>query len=161
MSAAVSGGAVRRRERLDRLDGRYRLCGRLGGPCAYCGEVSSHLDHVPPLAVLDSGTVADGVPLLKVPACAECNLALGSKRLLTLRVRARARAIQLAGVAGVQLWDAALVRAAPRERRRMLDARERLARRAAFAVRASAEADAMVCRTCPDRSACRLREFVR
>lgn len=57
--------------------------------CTYCGLVSDTKDHVPPQSVrpfLES-VGEKRFPFLLVPACRECNCALGAKTLWTVRER--------------------------------------------------------------------------
>lgn len=57
--------------------------------CFYCGATRDCLDHRPPLATLDTFSVAElrsaRIPLVLVPSCQECNARLGAKPLLTVR----------------------------------------------------------------------------
>lgn len=72
------------------FDPLYNERGRYGDPCTYCGQVSDTLDHIPPLVIVEmkhsAGVEIDG-PLIKVPACSECNSALGSSSKSTIRDR--------------------------------------------------------------------------
>jgi NMD protein affecting ribosome stability and mRNA decay len=58
--------------------------------CAYCGESADTLDHVPPLCTRTKITeMGLGVqyPSFEVRCCRECNCALGSRAIWTLRQR--------------------------------------------------------------------------
>jgi hypothetical protein len=63
--------------------------GRIGDPCVYCNDVSSTLDHVPPLHyVARMRQMNQKVTNAKlVPACAECNSILNGKLYLTISKR--------------------------------------------------------------------------
>ena len=57
--------------------------------CVYCGELADTLEHCPPLILV--GPELDDEfkeSLILVPACHECNTALGDRYLLTLEHRA-------------------------------------------------------------------------
>lgn len=51
-----------------------------GEPCAYCGEPSQAVDHIPPVIHRDMIPEADWYC---VPVCYECNNGLGARFLLT------------------------------------------------------------------------------
>lgn len=61
--------------------------------CVYCGNVAETQDHVPPLDwVYCLGTSyfgSAGIRLLLVPACGECNVELGPRKLFTIKDRTR------------------------------------------------------------------------
>lgn len=59
--------------------------------CFYCGDKFEVLDHCPPLNALDYGG-GEGmrrrkIPLALIPACNQCNHALGHRELLTVAER--------------------------------------------------------------------------
>lgn len=62
------------------------------GTCFYCGDFADTRDHSPPLAWVDSRKLTawaeDGIPLVLVPSCCDCNSLLGSKPLFTVYERA-------------------------------------------------------------------------
>jgi hypothetical protein len=67
----------------------YKAQGKTGDPCAYCGERSESMDHVPPLAyvrMLDSAGLTPA-GLFLAPACRECNSILGTLLLQTVKER--------------------------------------------------------------------------
>jgi hypothetical protein len=59
--------------------------------CIYCLSPADTLDHVPPLAWIETfGTEAlrkSKIPLATVPCCRECNSLLGDRKLLTVMDR--------------------------------------------------------------------------
>ena len=61
--------------------------------CVYCGNIAGNVDHVPPLvwvyALGSEYFLAQAIRLILVPACDECNGALGSLKLFTLIERSR------------------------------------------------------------------------
>lgn len=63
----------------------------LSDPCYYCGVIADTKDHVPPLSVR-SRLITLGIDrwtFVEVPACRECNNALGARSLFTLTERKR------------------------------------------------------------------------
>lgn len=59
-------------------------------PCVYCGAPANTIDHVPPQAArqqLISTGLATKYPFFTVPACKECNSALGKRGLFTVQAR--------------------------------------------------------------------------
>lgn len=56
--------------------------------CFYCGDPAECLDHVPPVSLIGDLKPEyrrlHGIPAALVPACLECNSALGDRRLLTV-----------------------------------------------------------------------------
>lgn len=71
------------------LDDLYTTFGRIGEPCAYCGAPSDSYDHVPPLAFVGRMPERDQIHcrLRKLPACVECNSALGSRLITNVKER--------------------------------------------------------------------------
>lgn len=71
-------------------DASYMNRGIPGDPCAYCGQVSDTMDHIPPLSMVASmsatGQECQG-PFIKVPACRECNTYLTTLIILTVKGR--------------------------------------------------------------------------
>lgn len=58
-------------------------------PCAYCGMPADSVDHIPPrhMRVQLSELELQAMIVMEVPACRECNSALGAKPLLTVGAR--------------------------------------------------------------------------
>lgn len=59
-------------------------------PCIYCGCPADSIDHVPPQSVrmvLAELNLFDRFEFVEVPACRECNCALGAKSLFTIKER--------------------------------------------------------------------------
>ena len=80
-----------RKERERRYGHLYTLYKPHGDRCYYCGIVADSVDHCPPInALYCMGSEyynRKGIFLVKVPACRECNSALGAKLLETLASR--------------------------------------------------------------------------
>lgn len=59
--------------------------------CVYCGEASDTVDHCPPLSLLYANGAdffrRKGCDLLVVPACRECNAALGPRPIFHIGAR--------------------------------------------------------------------------
>ncbi len=59
--------------------------------CYYCGDKAGNIDHVPPIDYVYSygrdAVESNGITLLLVSCCTNCNELLGSKALLTLDTR--------------------------------------------------------------------------
>lgn len=72
--------------RVRKHDAKYQPIGHLGLPCIYCGEPSDTWDHIPPLVTIEGATpeALDGMELVKLPACAECNGVLGDRLFLSI-----------------------------------------------------------------------------
>lgn len=70
---------------------RYTPIGQIGDPCAYCGEMSESMDHIPPLSsclsLADDYIPHDPSHFVKVPSCTECNSHLGASLHLTITER--------------------------------------------------------------------------
>lgn len=79
-----------RRQHLDAYHHKYHAKGQVGDPCTYCGVVSDSMDHVPPLhyvaRLAEIGEEPESDPVL-VPACRECNGALGGALVFTMTAR--------------------------------------------------------------------------
>lgn len=59
-------------------------------PCFYCGIVANSIDHVPPQSARERLTelnLMDKYPYIEVPACRECNSALGARGIWLLPKR--------------------------------------------------------------------------
>lgn len=75
-----------RRKHLLKTHGRLykRLHNINGGVCIYCGEPRGCMDHVPPLALVDSMDVGEyvkeGGKFIIYPACTDCNKILNACR---------------------------------------------------------------------------------
>lgn len=86
----MSAAAVRRM-RLRNFECMYERRGRIGDPCTYCGVESDTFDHIPPISMIDmeasAGVDVAKYNMRKVPACLECNLALGDLRLMSVSER--------------------------------------------------------------------------
>jgi hypothetical protein len=78
------------RRRAEALEARYKWFHR-GDKCYYCGDLADTVDHCPPLDIAYSRGVddlsANGVALVKVRCCRECNSILGNRSLLTTESR--------------------------------------------------------------------------
>jgi len=59
--------------------------------CFYCGDNKHHMDHVPPLSIVDYATPERlrmlKIPMVLIPCCGDCNIQLGAKRLGTVEER--------------------------------------------------------------------------
>lgn len=81
----------RQRALAETYDTFYRDAGARPGWCYYCGERAGTMDHVPPLsmthAVGPSVLARAKIPLLRVPACHECNNALNALAIIDLHER--------------------------------------------------------------------------
>ena len=59
--------------------------------CCYCGNMASTKDHIPPVVWLEalgpSYFDSRGLLVVWVPSCRECNVALGSNKLFSIRER--------------------------------------------------------------------------
>ena len=71
------------------FDHLYESVGDRYGPCVYCGMPSEVLDHMPPLswAAMCSEKAKQELKFFKLPACGECNGALGAMPLLSVKER--------------------------------------------------------------------------
>lgn len=69
----------------------YRSVGSIGDPCTYCGVESDVMDHVPPIHLADRLCSEEQaqIDFKKLPACTECNVALGGRLLKTVSDRRR------------------------------------------------------------------------
>ncbi len=61
------------------------------GSCCYCANPANNRDHIPPLVWVQAMGLSwfedRRIPLVWVPACAECNHLLGAERLFTIAER--------------------------------------------------------------------------
>lgn len=60
--------------------------------CYYCGDDAKDLDHVPPISWayamgFDYLVEKENAPFLMIPACKQCNTALGDRKYFTLSQR--------------------------------------------------------------------------
>lgn len=83
----------RAREAANRIYGHLYRCYTPFGPnnCVYCGDPCDTMDHCPPLATVFANGAEffrkKGVELFTVPACRECNTALGSRPIFHINAR--------------------------------------------------------------------------
>lgn len=81
-------GKANREMYYKQFDKHYKNHRSLGkGKCLYCGGPEEHLDHVPALSWVSTGSSLLPQEFLRVPACAECNLKLNAKPLHTIHQR--------------------------------------------------------------------------
>ena len=68
----------------------YKQVQTTWGDCIYCGQHATQVDHVPALDTVESYGERHfiGYRFVTVPCCPECNSALGSKPLATVKLRA-------------------------------------------------------------------------
>lgn len=83
---------ARTRELLwDKYDHHYTRADGDVMKCHYCGDPSGCLDHCPPLSWVDVMGIGyfweEKIPLVKVPACMECNGVLAAHKLFSFEER--------------------------------------------------------------------------